>query len=293
MSGSLSGIAVDGGGTRTRVRLVDAGGATLAEAVGGPANLTFGVARAWAAIEAALASAGVVLREAADVPLVAAMAGSREPELRQAFVAARPGTGPVRVVSDGYAAHVGAFAGAAGTVAAIGTGVAVLRRDDDATVRQVDGWGFPVGDEGGGAWLGLRGMRRLLRERDGRAPASALGRTLGDALGAPDDDGLRAWLRTADATRYATLAAIVAETARGGDAVAEALVAAAAARIADAVAALDAPSPAPAVALVGGLAGVLAPRLPERLRSRLVRAAGGQLDGAARLLGQPLDGAYR
>lgn len=294
MTGPLLGIAVDGGGTRTRVRLVGPSGETVADGVAGPGNLTYGVDRAWAAIDAAMAATGLRLAAAGALPIVAAMAGSREPELREVFTAARPGAGPVRVVSDGYAAVLGAFEGAPGTVAAIGTGVAVTRLEASGRLRQVDGWGFPIGDEGGGWWLGMRAVRRLLQERDGRAPASDLAGALLGAMGLiDDDDALRAWLRTADATAYAALAGTVVDAAVGGEPVAAAHLDAAAERIGAAIAAIDRPEPAPRVALLGGLAQALRPQLEAGLGARLVTAAGGQLDGAARLLTEPFDETYR
>src|SRR5699024_2742062 len=41
------------------------------------------------------------------------------------------------------------------------------------TWRRVDGWGHLLGDRGGGAWIGMRGLSRALAAHDGTDPAGA------------------------------------------------------------------------------------------------------------------------
>ena len=280
--------AVDGGGTGTRVRLHDARGTPLASARAGPSSLTLGVEQAWrnvrAAIAEAAAEAGLPGLCGPRLRVAAALAGSRSAERRAAFLAADPLGCEIVLISDGYAALLGALDGAPGSVVAVGTGIAARRLHACGRVRAITGWGFPAGDEGSGAWIGHRAVAAYLRHADGRpTEPSALLPALAARIGAARGEIL-AWLIEADATRYAALAPLVAAAAAGGDAPAAAILDAAAAEVAVAIEALDAGDPSPAVALVGGLAPVLEGRLPGAIRARLVPARGTALDGALKVL---------
>lgn len=278
-------IAIDGGGTGTRVRVTDAEGRVRGEATAGPASLTLGVEQAWASIGEAIDRAGVDRhRTGGAVAVAAALAGSRNRENRARFHALNPLGVPVVVMTDGHASLIGALAGRPGTVAAVGTGVAVHRLHPDGRVSSCSGWGFPAGDEGSGAWIGQRAIAWHLRHLDGRdGRESLLGPVLAGRVGSQAGE-IQAWLLGAPSTRYASLAPLVIDAAAGGDAVAGGILDAAAAEISCGIDALDRPEPAARVALTGGLGPVLAERLPPGLRRRLVAPEGGALDGLILIL---------
>ena len=75
--------------------------------------------------------------------------------------------------SDGYTSCLGAHGGRNGAVIAIGTGVVAYQIEGDKECK-VGGWGFPQGDEGSGAWLGLEAVRLTLHWLDGRGEPSPL-----------------------------------------------------------------------------------------------------------------------
>ncbi|MEQ8965481.1 MAG: BadF/BadG/BcrA/BcrD ATPase family protein [Azospirillaceae bacterium] len=276
-------IAVDGGASGTRARVTDGAGRALGVGEGGPGSLTLGIEQAWtgirSAIAAALGEAGLP-GDAAAARHVFALAGSRHPRNIAAFHAANPLGTPVTVMTDGYASLIGALAGEPGSVVAVGTGVAGHRLFADGTSIAVDGWGFPAGDEGSGAWIGLEAARLHLRAVDGRGPgdgvlAAALANRLGREVGAIQD-----WLVGAPSTKYATLAPLVVDAAAAGDPMASDILDRAGEGLDRAVAGLDRDEPAPALGLIGGLAGSLSGRLSEANRRRLVPARGTALDGA-------------
>ncbi len=80
----------------------------------------------------------------------------------------------VAVASDAVTSHAGALAGKAGVVLAVGTGAVAIAIGPGGVLHRADGWGPRLGDEGGGAWLGLEGLRAALRATDGRGPATTL-----------------------------------------------------------------------------------------------------------------------
>ncbi len=139
---------------------------------------------------------------------------------------------PLALISDGLAAHVGAFAGGPGTVLIAGTGAVAFSVDDAGLIRQIDGLGPWLGDEGSGRWIGQEGLQAALRAGDGRGPATSL-RAAAAALA----DGLPAlpgWVSSAGtpARTIGTFAPTVITHALRGDGVATAIVAAACARLA-------------------------------------------------------------
>jgi glucosamine kinase len=281
---------VDGGGTGTRVRVVDAAGAPVGDGRAGPSALMHGTASAWQAVTAALADAfarqGRSMPPLAEIALGLGLAGANNPPWAAAFVAADPGCAALHLVSDALTTLLGAHGGAPGAVVAMGTGAVGLRLDGDGTQRAVGGWGFPAGDEGSGAWLGLRAAALLQQVMDGRAQASALSDAVAARCGT-EPDTLRTWLGQASQGHFASLAPLVLAHA-ATDASARAWVEQAAhevVRLADALLAHDELP----LALCGGLAAPLHPWLPEALRRRLRAPLGDSADGALTLLRRHLE----
>lgn len=282
-------IGIDGGGSRTRARLQSAQDhRTLGDGEAGASGLTQGVAQAWrhlsAAIDAAFADAGMVRPDDAVIAVGAGLAGARDAALRAEFVAAAPAFAALALDTDGHAALLGAHRGGPGLVLIAGTGSVGEALLADGRRRLVGGWGYPVGDEGSGAWLGLRAMALAQRAVDGRAEAGALARAVRAATG-DSEDAMRAWCIGAGQARYAQLAPLVFEH-EADDPAAAALVTRAIAAIATLAAALD-PSARLPVAVRGSVGERLAPRLAAPLRARCI-AAGDATDGALLLVRRSL-----
>ena len=62
--------------------------------------------------------------------------------------------GALRVSTDAYIAALAAHSGSPGAVIIVGTGSVGYRIEAAGHCRLVGGWGFPIGDEGSGAWIG-------------------------------------------------------------------------------------------------------------------------------------------
>lgn len=278
-------VGVDGGGSGTRVRVVDALGREMAQGRAGPSGLSRGVAAAWQAIETAIDvafdHAGRARPPRAAMAVGVGVAGANHEAWARAFLAAQPGFGLVQVASDAWTTLLGAHGGAAGAVVAVGTGSVGAALASDGQRRSVGGWGFPSGDEGGGAWLGLTALGLLQRVLDGRQRATAFARKLLAHCGG-DHDGLLAWQAQADPARYASLAPVVLAHAPQ-DPAARALVEQAGRHLEVMARALDPDGTLP-LALCGGLAGPLRPYLPPGLRDRARPAREDAAWGALHLL---------
>ncbi len=276
-------------GNRRLVEVESAGTRGLAD----PGGIEAASAAVTATLALAQAQAGLPADTFFDVVLVGA-AGSEAssglgPGLLPALAARLPARS-VGLTSDAVISHAGAFGGDIGTVVAIGTG-AVAVGLGPAGFCQVDGLGFWLGDEGGGAWIGRAGLRAALRLREGRGPDTALLAAAQARYG--DLSALPATLAAGDtvAANTAGFARDVVDCAERGDAVAAEILAGAGLALAESVAAAAAASGAEHVTAIGGLASVAL--LEESWRAHLpdtltfVPARGRALDGALLLGSQP------
>ena len=77
------------------------------------------------------------------------------------------GAKEVAVIDDGLANLAGSLAGQPGVALVLGGGVVAVGGNGTA-LSHSDGLGSVFGDEGGGFWLGSRGLTKALAARDGR-----------------------------------------------------------------------------------------------------------------------------
>lgn len=281
-------IGVDGGGSGTRALVQRRGGPVIGAGAAGPSALGQGVAQAWRHIEQAIhdafQAAGVAAPPWRRCALAAGLSGVSHPPLRARFAAANPGFAELVVESDAYAMLLGAHAGRPGALVIAGTGSIAEALHADGTRATVGGWGFPVGDEGSGAWLGLQAARQAQSALDGRAVPGPLARRIWLLCG-DDRDGLQEWCQAAGQFEYAQLARSVFETA-DSDPAAAALLQQATAALDTLATAIDPAGRLP-LALGGSIGERLAPRMRADLRTRMVPARGSAAAGALTLLQQP------
>jgi glucosamine kinase len=285
-------LGVDGGGTRCRARLSDATGAKLGEATAGPANIRFGLERSFTAILQAttecLVQAGLSSRDSSRITACLALAGASEPKH---LAAAQDYPHPFRraiVTTDAHAACVGAHAGRDGGILIIGTG-SIGWAERKGLHYRVGGWGWPISDEGSGAWLGHQVLRRVLQAYDGRIDWSPLLRTL-FARFEQDPHAILQWTINAAPRDLGSFAPLVVEHAAQNDRVGRELMQMAAHhidRLAERLIAVGAQR----LSLAGGLAKHVAPWLSPITRSHLVPPKGDALDGALHLARQAATGA--
>lgn len=282
-------IGVDGGGSGTRVRLAHADGTELAQGHSGPSSLAHGIAEAWTAVEQAVAAAfdgaAITPPGRARMAIGLGLAGAHHRQRAASFLAHNPGYGAIALETDAQTTLLGAHGGQAGAIVAIGTGSVGEVLEADGRRREVGGWGFPAGDEAGGAWIGLRAVGHAQQVLDGRAAPGALATAVIAACGG-ERDAIQVWLATAGQTAYAQLAPLVLQHA-AVDRHAHAILSEAGQHVALIAQALDPEGRLP-LALCGGLAAPLAPYLPQPLRRRARAPAGDSAAGALQLIRRQL-----
>lgn len=96
------------------------------------------------------------------------------------------GAHKVAIIDDGLAGYFGTQGGADGVTLLIGGGVVCIGCHN-GTYTHRDGLGSIFGDEGGGYWIGSRGIQRALASRQGRDVHEDLARELTSAMATYDN----------------------------------------------------------------------------------------------------------
>ena len=268
-------LGADAGGSHSTV-VIGSAQQVLGRADGPGAAMRPGGAAASAAVladTARRAAAQAAIELPVDGAVVGAAGAGREQEqaeLAAALVAAGVAR-RVRVLADGAVALSTAFSGGPGILVNAGTGSIAFARDPAGELHRAGGYGWQLGDEGGGYWLGRRALDVAARAHDGRGEGSTLLARLLGAMGLQHFDDLVRWTATATPAQVAALAPHVLNAAREGEVVARRVVDDAAAELVELVATLLRyfPDTGPvAVAIAGGL---LLPQSPltAALRDRL------------------------
>lgn len=271
-------LAIDGGGTSCRGRLLAAGQGPVEEA-GGPANVFSDFEGALARISALVATlldrAGLGQEGYAGTAAHVGLAGVIDPAGADA-VAARLPFARVAVTSDQPTMIVGALGGRDGAVAAIGTG-SFVGVQSGVSVRVLGGWGLAIGDQASGAWLGRELLRHVILVGDGIEVAAPLATRALDRLGGVA--GVTRFSLSARPADYGRFAPEVVAAAEDGDPLAARLMAEGADYIAAALRTLGW-SAGERLCLSGGLGPAYARWLPAEITAGLAAPDGTALDGA-------------
>jgi N-acetylglucosamine kinase-like BadF-type ATPase len=220
-------LGIDAGGTKTVCLLADDQGAILAEARGGGANLQ---AHGELEVEKVLhhvMDTAIGSRDVRPVAICLGIAGVDRPQdaesvrgiMRRIGAKAR-----TLVVNDALVALV-AGAGAEdtpGVVIIAGTGSIAYGRDGSGRAARAGGWGYLLGDEGSGFWVGRRALSAIVRAADGRGASTQLSELVMTRLQLvrPSDLIRETYYRDLRRTAIAGLAPLVQQARDAGDAVA-------------------------------------------------------------------------
>jgi glucosamine kinase len=177
-------LGLDIGATGSRAQLCVDGEVVAEAAAAGASLVAVGAASAEAALADLLARLPLRPRGRLDV-ICAGSAGASLPGTRQ-FLTGRLApltrSGHVVIVKDAMLVLPAADL-AEGVALSCGTGSVAVGRYRGAEV-QSGGWGYLLGDEGGGYWVVRAALRALLDRRDRGLPAGELGERLLAATGA-------------------------------------------------------------------------------------------------------------
>ncbi|MDQ3070191.1 MAG: ATPase [Acidobacteriota bacterium] len=171
-------LGIDAGGTKTVCQLAEEDGAILGESRGPGANLQaageLGVEKTLHSLmdEAIAARPGAVIGA-----ICIGMAGVDRPgdaEVVRSIMGRIGQRAKVLIVNDALVALEAGAPGEPGVVIIAGTGSICYGRNDKAEAARAGGWGYVLGDEGSGYWIGRHALRAVVREADRRGPRTSL-----------------------------------------------------------------------------------------------------------------------
>jgi len=124
-----------------------------------------------------------------------------------------------RLENDSVSALACVTAGKPGVVVIAGTGTIAYGMNARGETAKASGWGYLLGDEGGGFWIAKQAIAAACRAYDGLGEATALTPLLLQAAGVEDLWGLHGFIYSGRMSRaeMAALASVVPEAARMGD----------------------------------------------------------------------------
>lgn len=226
-------MGIDGGGSTVRVVITRDGLTVLGESSGGTVNPSIvghetAAERIRDAMRAALHSAGTAPDQVDGVGIGVAGAATQHSEawLREVVAPVLP-TAYIVPSSDLEIALVGARGERRGILILAGTGSAAYGVNDEGDTVLVGGWGYLLGDEGSGYWIGMQALRWVTWAEDGRSLGTELTQALLTELQLEHPRDLIGWLHRLDkppVREIAALAPVVLKVAKGGDPIAYQLI---------------------------------------------------------------------
>jgi glucosamine kinase len=186
-------LGIDAGGTKTVCQLADAHGHVIEESRSTGANLqAVGELQVEKVLHEVMEEA-IGDRDIIPAAICLGIAGVDRPDdaavvrgiMKRIGYKAR-----VLVVNDALVALEAGAPGQPGVVIISGTGSISYGRNAAGIAARSGGWGYVLGDEGSGYWIGRAALRAVLRAEDRRGPATALTQLLLAHFGVDRPQGL-------------------------------------------------------------------------------------------------------
>ncbi|GLP95072.1 N-acetylglucosamine kinase [Paraferrimonas sedimenticola] len=271
-------VGIDGGGTKCCASLYDVNGTLLASAITGPANPLHGLERTLESIVSAtsqaLANSGLSQYQLSDLVVGAGLAGVNLPSLYAEVEAWEHPFAHFYLTTDLHIACLGAHQQKDGAIVICGTGSCGYALVGQQSHR-LGGHGFPYGDKGSGAWIGMEAFKRVLLHFDGVGSAPKLAEALLLHFDVSNDLALVECLAKQPSSEYAKLANLVFDCAEAKDPVAIEIITEGAVYLNQLIEQLSAHSePQLPVSILGGLARRYQAWLSASAKQRLVPARG-------------------
>lgn len=170
-------LGIDAGGTKTVCLLADGEGRIVAEARGGGANLQAAGELEVEKVLHRVMEDAVGERDVRPEAVCLGIAGVDRPKDADAVTGIMRRLGfksRTLVVNDALIALVAGAGERPGVVVVAGTGSIAYGHDGGGRAARSGGWGYLLGDEGGGFWIGRAALSAVVRQFDGRGPATML-----------------------------------------------------------------------------------------------------------------------
>jgi N-acetylglucosamine kinase-like BadF-type ATPase len=170
-------LGIDAGGTKTVCYLADGNGTIVGEGRGSGANL-----QAHGELEVEKVLHGIIElavgdRSVAPAAVCIGIAGvdrAEDDRIVRAMMRRLGFRSHTLIVNDALIALVAGVGDGPGVVIIAGTGSIAYGVNPERQAARAGGWGYVLGDEGSGFWIGREALMAVVREADGRGPRTRL-----------------------------------------------------------------------------------------------------------------------
>jgi len=264
-------IGIDGGGSKCKASIVDSQGNILGSGISGPANPFHNQQLTITSIidsaEKALLNANLPNCKLNDLIAGIGLAGVNLPSVYSQMLKWQHPFSQMHLTTDLLIACLGAHHGTDGAIIITGTGSCGYSYVNNQELM-LGGHGFPHGDKGSGAWLGLQVVEKVLLSLDGLAAESLMVKHLLAQLSCNNALDVVEFVAKQPANFYGKLANIVFIAAEHNDELALNIIKEGATYISDLARRLLQEKP-PRMSLIGGLNHALFKHLDEDISQHL------------------------
>lgn len=179
---------IDGGGSKTTIRVADLSGRQVFECTGGPCNISsYDKSTVGSTIVELLSrctdEVGRRVEGYECICLGCAGAGREsERQLLEGIVRNTGYSSRVVITDDFQTAMRGAIDERYGMILISGTGSVAYGRNSNGESMRAGGWGHLIGDEGSGYYIGTQILSHIMKSHDGREPGTILDQMAFDHL---------------------------------------------------------------------------------------------------------------
>jgi len=170
-------LGIDAGGTKTVCLVADEQGRVLGSARGPGANLaSLGELEVEKVLHEVMEQA-MLGQSGAPAVICLGIAGvdrAEDAAIIRSIMRRIGNKAPVLVVNDALIALEAGAGDGPGIVLIAGTGSICYGRNERGQAARAGGWGYILADEGSGWWMGQRAIQAVMRQADGRGPATSL-----------------------------------------------------------------------------------------------------------------------
>ena len=266
-------LGIDGGGTKCKAVIVNSSNEVLGTGISGPANPFHGFEQATNSIvesaKLALIDAGLQHVPLNQLTAGLGLAGVNLPVLFKQMTQWQHPFKLSYLTTDLFIACLGAHEGKDGAVMITGTGSCGFSYVNGHSIF-LGGHGFPHGDKGSGAWIGLQATEQVLLSIDGLTKETSLVPCLLEYLSVSDAVEMVEVIAGKPAAFFAQMAQYVFSHANQGDEVASNIVKDGASYISNLARKLFIEKP-PRISLIGGLSPLMAPWLDKDVQAILAK----------------------
>ena len=265
-------LGIDGGGSKCKAVIANQLGEVIGQGVGGPANPIQGYQKTINSIldatQRALSAANLEDFKLSNLVAGVGLAGVNLPQPFQLMNQWQHPFAALYLTTDLEIANIGAHDGSDGAVIIVGTGSCGFSSMAGKKVS-FGGHGFPMGDIGSGAWIGLQAVKHTLLVLDGFESQSQLASKICQQFSISSGLALSEKLAGRTSHQFARIASLVFESADADDSVAQKIIDEGLDYITQMLKLIQQDSPK-RISMIGGLAKFVLPRLAEKHRKLFV-----------------------